>query len=160
MQSDKTEVENVAVTKRLLEVQQAFDTSIDLQPGISETCHSNKPINSKPKFERHKKIVNMEAKMLKINMLSIILAGALLTIVGIILYFTRSYISYYTRYFLPLPPISVAAYVFVFNMFKYFNTQIPTFTVALIDVLLSTLVVGVAFLSFVTLMILFVWLIA
>ena len=75
------------------------------------------------------------------------------------LYFTRSLISSRVRYFLPMPPIGVAAYVFVFNMFNFYNASLPSFTDVLIDVLLSTLVAALIFFLSVVLMTVIIWVI-
>ena len=41
------------------------------------------------------------------------------------LYLFKGFISNHIRYFLPIPPLAVAAYVFVFNMFKYYEGDLP-----------------------------------
>jgi hypothetical protein len=101
----------------------------------------------------------MDEQILKVNILAITLAGALIGLGGIALYFTRSFISSRIRYFLPIPPIGVAAYVFVFNMFKFYNASLPSFSYILIDVLLSTLTSALIFFLLVVVMILIIWMI-
>ena len=44
---------------------------------------------------------------------------------GVGLYLFRAYVSDYIRFFLPIPPLAVAAYVFVFNMFKHYQGDLP-----------------------------------
>jgi hypothetical protein len=99
----------------------------------------------------------MDAQMLKVNMLSITLAGFFIGLGGIALYCARAFISSRVRYFLPIPPIGVAAYVFVFNMFKFYNASLPSFSAVIIDVLLSTLIAALAFFVLDVFMIVIIW---
>ena len=101
----------------------------------------------------------MDEQILKVNLLAITSAGALIALGGIGLYFARFLISSRVRYFLPIPPIGVAAYVFVFNMFKFYNASLPSFPHILIEVLLSTLTAASVFLFLVVSMISIIWVI-
>lgn len=67
----------------------------------------------------------MEQDVLKTNLLSIAIAGFLIMLVGTILYFFRSDISDSIRFFMPIPPLGVAAYIFVFNMYSYYGGNLP-----------------------------------
>ena len=67
----------------------------------------------------------MELYFLKINVLAIILCGVTMAMLGIIVLFFKDLASPYMRYFLPIPPIGVAAYVFVFNMFRKYDGRLP-----------------------------------
>ena len=60
----------------------------------------------------------MSEELLKINLLTILLAGGLLAFIGLGLYLGRELVAPYMRYILPIPPLAVAAYVFTFNYFK------------------------------------------
>jgi hypothetical protein len=123
---------------------------------INNEDHEEEEQESHPSRQNKKKI-NMDAQMLKVNMLSITLAGVFIGLGGIVLYFTRDFISSYVRFFLPIPPIGVAAYVFVFNMFKFYNATLPSFSAIVIDVLLSTLTAALVFFVLDVLMIVIIW---
>ena len=68
----------------------------------------------------------MPDKMLKVNILAIVISGLLMFLTGGGLYLFKGFISNHIRYFLPIPPLAVAAYVFVFNMFKYYEGDLPS----------------------------------
>jgi hypothetical protein len=63
--------------------------------------------------------------ILKTTILSIIFMGAVILVTGIILLFYRQQIAPYMRYLLPIPPIGVASYVFVYNMFAKYDGHRP-----------------------------------
>lgn len=67
----------------------------------------------------------MNQTLLKINLFAIIGFGLLVFFFGLGLFFFRNQIAPNLRYFLPLPPLGVAAYVFVFNLYGYFEGQMP-----------------------------------
>jgi hypothetical protein len=67
----------------------------------------------------------MDQNVLKINILAIAGFGLLVMLIGIGLYFFRNSIVANIRFFLPIPPLGVAAYVFVFNVFRYYGDQMP-----------------------------------
>jgi hypothetical protein len=67
----------------------------------------------------------MEQDVLKTNLLSIAVAGFLIMLVGTLLYFFRNDISDNIRFFMPIPPLGVAAYIFVFNMYSYHGGNLP-----------------------------------
>ena len=68
----------------------------------------------------------MENELLKINILSITISGLLMLISGAALYYFKDHlIGGHIRFFLPIPPIGVAAYIFVFNMFKHYHCVLP-----------------------------------
>jgi hypothetical protein len=91
----------------------------------------------------------MEPEMLKINTLSIAIFGLLVFLVGLVLYIFRDSLSTYIRFILPIPPISVAAYIFVFNMFRHYGGHLPeTFTGTTREILLSTGISAILFGTF------------
>lgn len=62
----------------------------------------------------------MNNMVIKTTILSIIFMGFLISITGIAIYFKKDLLSQYMCYLMPIPPIGVAAYVFVYNLFgKY-----------------------------------------
>ena len=67
----------------------------------------------------------MEQDVLKTNMLSIAVAGLLMMLAGTLLYLFRNEISDNVRFFMPIPPLLVAAYIFVFNMYGFYNGSLP-----------------------------------
>jgi len=63
--------------------------------------------------------------MLKINILSIAGIGLLMLLTGLLLFVFQDSIAQHRRFFLPIPPLGVAAYVFVFNLFDHYNGKLP-----------------------------------
>lgn len=59
------------------------------------------------------------------NILTLAGAGLLILLTGLSLYFFRDFFARYIRFFLPIPPLAVAAYIYVYNMFEHFNGQLP-----------------------------------
>ena len=58
-------------------------------------------------------------------------------------------IAPYRRYFLPIPPLGVAAYVFVFNLFQHYNGELPQVAGrTVIEVVSGTAIAGAVFLVF------------
>lgn len=70
----------------------------------------------------------MEQDILKANMLSIAVAGLLLLLTGVFLYLFRNQIADHTRFLMPIPPLAVAAYIFVFNMYGHYGGNLPALT--------------------------------
>ena len=58
----------------------------------------------------------MEIQVVRNNLIIIASMGFAMFIVGLILYSNASRIAPYMRYLLPLPPIAVAAYIYVLNV--------------------------------------------
>jgi hypothetical protein len=67
----------------------------------------------------------MNSEVLKTTILSIIVMGFVITLSGIALYYWRHLVGQHMRFLLPIPPIGVAAYVFVYNMFAVYNGKMP-----------------------------------
>jgi len=67
----------------------------------------------------------MERELLKINILSIAGAGLLMLVTGILLYVLKASIGTHMRFFLPIPPLGVAAYVLAFNVFRHYGGRLP-----------------------------------
>ena len=88
----------------------------------------------------------MNPELLKTNTLSIAAAGLLTVLTGIVLYLLRDELSDNVRFFLPIPPVAVAAYIFVFNMYNHYDGQLPSgrWTAAR-EVILSTAITAIAF---------------
>lgn len=96
----------------------------------------------------------MDPDVLRTNMLAIVAAGLLILLTGIALYLFRDQISDNVRFFMPIPPLGVAAYIFVFNMYSHYDGNLPQGTwVAAREILFSTAIAAVSF-GFFALMIL------
>jgi len=90
----------------------------------------------------------MDQDVLKTNLLSIAMAGFLMLLAGTLLYIFRDEISDNVRFFMPIPPLVVAAYIFVFNMYTYYNGNLPggvwaTSKEILYSVVISAVVFGI-----------------
>lgn len=94
--------------------------------------------------------------MLKINILSIAGSGLLLVAAGFLLYCFRDFIGGRIRFFLTIPPVCVASYVFVFNMFKDYDGLILKKSIIFSELLTATIVSGVTFVLFTSVMVGFV----
>lgn len=78
-----------------------------------------------------------------VNILCVILSGFFMACLGIILYFFKDQMI--LRYFLPIPPIAVASYVFVFNLIKDHGRLPETMTAFVGEIIKSTLIAGAIF---------------
>jgi hypothetical protein len=97
---------------------------------------------------------SMEKELLKVNLLSIAAAGLLMLLAGAALYLFKENAAANMRYFLPIPPLGVAAYVFVFNLFRHYNGALPASKWAVfVEVLYSTTIVAAIFFVFTLLLV-------
>jgi hypothetical protein len=88
----------------------------------------------------------MNPELLKTNILSIVAAGLLIFLTGIVLYLFREQIADHVRFFMPIPPLGVAAYIFVFNMFNHYDGRLPEGAwVAAREILYSTAIAALSF---------------
>ena len=69
--------------------------------------------------------ISNKNRMVTINIVAIGVVGLLMLMIGVALYMFQSMITENMRYFLPIPPIAVASYVFTFNLCKDNGGQIP-----------------------------------
>ena len=91
----------------------------------------------------------MEIELLKINILSIAGIGLLMLLTGLLLYLFKANIVQHLRFFLPIPPLGVAAYVFVFNFFKNSDGDVPdNIWATMREVLLGTAIAALVFCVF------------
>jgi len=66
----------------------------------------------------------MNLTILKTTILSIVFMGVVIVLAGIASLYWKDQIAPHMRYLLPIPPIGVASYVFVYNMYsKYGGTR-------------------------------------
>lgn len=102
----------------------------------------------------------MESEIIKTNLLAIAVSGFLTMLAGIILYFFRDSISTNIRYLLQIPPLGVAAYIFAFNLFRYYNGSLPdSFAVTAREIIVSTLISASIFLIFTVMYVLIIGLV-
>ena len=91
----------------------------------------------------------METEVIKTNLLAIAVSGFLTMLAGITLYFFRGSISTNIRYLLQIPPLGVAAYIFAFNLFRYYNGNLPdNIGITAREIIISTLISGGVFFIF------------
>ncbi len=77
----------------------------------------------------------MNFAVIKTTILSIIFMGVVIILAGFVLLVYRQQVGPYMRFLLPIPPIGVASYVFVYNMFSRYDGQRPgTFWVTLMEI--------------------------
>ena len=99
----------------------------------------------------------MEEDSIIINILSIAGAGLILLITGIVFLFFKDLIDKHIQYFLPVPPIAVAAYIFVYNLYQQRAVQLSEKLFEILkEVLMSVGIVSVSFAVFTVLLILFI----
>lgn len=99
----------------------------------------------------------MEDDLLKANLLAIVVTGLLLLVTGAVLYFFRNQIVVNSRYVMPIPPLGVAAYVFVFNMYRHYNTNLPLHTWDIVkEIVYSTATATVIFGLFTVLLVIII----
>jgi hypothetical protein len=103
----------------------------------------------------------MESEVIKTNLLAIAVSGFLTMVAGIILYYFRGSISTNIRYLLQIPPLGVAAYIFAFNLFRYYSGNLPdNLLIVSKDIILSTLISAGIFFIFTVSFVLIIGLIA
>ena len=91
----------------------------------------------------------MESEVIKTNLLAIAVSGFLTMLAGITLYFFRGSIATNIRYLLQIPPLGVAAYIFAFNLFRYYNGTLPeNVAITARDILVATLISAGVFFIF------------
>jgi hypothetical protein len=98
----------------------------------------------------------MEEDILSTNLLSIAAAGLLLFLSGLGLYVFRDHFAGSSRFLMPIPPLVVAAYIFVFNLYRHYGGSAPPARDAAREIALSTAVAAVAFSVFTVLLVLII----
>ena len=99
----------------------------------------------------------MEQEMLKVNILSIAAFGLIVLLAGLGLYIFRGAVAPYIRFFLPIPPIAVATYISVFNLFRNYGGHLPTNSSVMVrEIILSTAIAAISFATFSVLLIMIV----
>ena len=63
-------------------------------------------------------------ELLKVNLLVLTVSEFVMLLTGLGLFVFRDEVSTNLRFFLPIPPIGVAAYIFVFNMLNYYDGKL------------------------------------
>lgn len=90
----------------------------------------------------------MEEEILKTNILSITVSGLLILLTGALFLIFRDAVSRNLRFVLPIPPLGVAAYIFVFNLYVYYGGRLPenrweTGKEILLSIAFSSIIFGV-----------------
>lgn len=99
----------------------------------------------------------MAIDLIKTNLMAITTLGIAITLAGFCLYSFRELATPYMRYLLPIPPIGVAAYIFVFNMFGKYNGQLPKLMPTVFrEILMATLFSSLFFLLLTLMMVLII----
>ncbi|MCK5165465.1 MAG: hypothetical protein KAQ72_17225 [Desulfobacula sp.] len=96
----------------------------------------------------------MENEILKINILAIAISGLLMLVAGVCLYYFKEQLTGGSmRFFLPIPPIGVAAYIFVFNMFKHYQCSIAETSTMISEMFIATIASAFFFFIFTVILI-------
>lgn len=91
----------------------------------------------------------MNAAILKTTILSIVFMGVAIVLAGIALLYWKDQIAPYIRYLLPIPPIGVASYVFVYNMYsKYGGTRPASISDSIKEIVLASAISSASFFVF------------
>ena len=102
----------------------------------------------------------MEQDVLRTNLLAIVGAGFLIMLTGSALYIFRVHVADNSRFVMPIPALGVASYIFIFNMFRHYNGDVPdTLLTALKEVAYATAVAALAFGLFTSLLVVIITLI-
>ena len=84
-------------------------------------------------------------------------AGLIIFLTGLGFLFFRDFVTRNIRFFLPMPPISVAAYIYVYNYYHHNNWVLPDkFAEISKELLISVGFTSFSYAAFVVLLILFV----
>lgn len=78
-----------------------------------------------------------------VNIMCLIFSGFFMAFIGVILFFFKDQMV--LRYFLPIPPIAVASYVFVFNLIKDYGQLPETINSLICEIIKSTFISGAIF---------------
>ncbi len=84
-------------------------------------------------------------------------AGLIIFLTGLGFLFLRDFVSRNIRYFLPLPPVSVAAYIYVYNLYQHNDGVLPEkISEVSKELIVSVGITSFSFAAFAGLLILFV----
>lgn len=99
----------------------------------------------------------MEDEILKTNLLAIAGSGLLILLTGILFLVFKDVVSKNMRFLLPIPPLGVAAYIFVFNMYVHYGGNLPRTTWGTVrEIILSIAIASIIFAVFTIVLIVFV----
>lgn len=99
----------------------------------------------------------MEDEILKTNLLAIAGSGLLILLTGIFFLVFKDVVSKNMRFFLPIPPLGVAAYIFVFNMYVHYGGNLPKSTLGTFsEIMLSIAIASIVFAIYTIVLIVFV----
>ena len=95
----------------------------------------------------------MNTDMVKTTILSMLAMGIVIGLAGVVLLIFKELSVKYLRYLLPIPPIGVAAYVFVYNLFRTYEGRLPTSTIVVKEILWASLISFLVYIIFVCLIV-------
>jgi hypothetical protein len=99
----------------------------------------------------------MEDETLKTNLLAIAGSGLLILLTGIFFLVFKNVVSKNLRFLLPIPPLGVAAYIFVFNMYVHYGGSLPKNTWGTVkEIILSIAISSTIFAVFTIVLVVFV----
>ena len=99
----------------------------------------------------------MEDEILKTNLLAIAGSGLLILLTGILFLVFKDVVSKNMRFLLPIPPLGVAAYIFVFNMYVHYGGNLPRTTLGTVrEIILRIAIASIIFAVFTIVLIVFV----
>ena len=91
----------------------------------------------------------MESNLVKTLILTITVMGIAIVIAGILLVCFKDLVTQHLRYLLPIPPIGVASYIFVCNVFGKYNGSLPkSLAVIFSEIFWATVISSLCFLFF------------
>jgi hypothetical protein len=89
----------------------------------------------------------MQDETISVRLLTIAASGLLIFLIGLLLYLFRVPVGRNMRFFLPIPPIGVAAYIFVFSTYTYYGGRLlGNLGTISREIMLGSLVAGGTFL--------------
>lgn len=89
------------------------------------------------------------------NILTLASAGLLILLTGLSLFFFRGFFARYIRFFLPIPPLAVAAYIYVYNMYDQFGGRLPARSLDLVKDVAINVLISFTFLTVFTILLIF-----
>lgn len=88
----------------------------------------------------------MDRETVKTTFMAIMVTGLLMFGMGTLMYVLRESAARYMRFLLPIPPLAVAAYIYVLNMFRSYQSSAPlTSSAVIVELLAGTAVAAVLF---------------
>ena len=98
----------------------------------------------------------MQVEAARTNFMIITAMGSAMFLLGFLLYFNASLVAPYMRYIFTIPPIAVAAYIYVLNLINHMaNQKIPMTIEIIVKDLLIEIIIGTGSFILITVLIMF-----